>query len=150
MKKLNHRYIIVSSVLLCLCHIVTFAQDTQQPADTSTAKLAARLSISQERAGQIQAAYNYQHEGLIQLMNNKTVKPPARQRQFQYMLADRQKKIDVAITLAEKAQLIIADSALIARMQAQAAEIRQRHEQQLNRMPHRVSDSISSTSVNQR
>lgn len=151
MKKLKYHYIIITGLLFCLCQKVTLAQGSSQSttSDSSIIKLAEHLSISQERAQQIQAAYNYHYEGIKRLVMDESVKPDMRQQRLKQMLSERQQKVDTVVTPTEKARLASADSALIARMQTKIEAINQRHQQQLNRLPHTLGNSASSVPVNQ-
>lgn len=114
------------------------AQDIMPQAntDSSTIKMAAQLSISRNEAKQIQAAYNYRHPEIDRLVKEGTMNPKERVRQLRQLLSERRSQLDVAVPTAKKEQLKSIQAATHAEIQAKLDSIKQRHIQQVGRMPH--------------
>jgi hypothetical protein len=142
MKKI-YEPIIITGLLLCFCSMA----QAQTTSDSNIAKLAAILSVSTEKAQQIQAAYNYRHLEISKLMKDKSISPKDKQKQLKQLLAERRQKLNAVVSPAEKEALSNSDTALTAHLQAKAAAVKQRHQQQLNRMPHTQTNSLPSSSV---
>lgn len=151
MKKVNH-YIAIRSFLLagfCLCHITSQAQDAPAPTtkDSSAIKMAARLFISQTEAEKIQDAYNYRHTEINRLMKTGTMEPKERLRQLKQLVGERNQQLNRLVFSSEKAR-VKDNNAGYTQVQVRLNAIKERHMQQMSRMPHRQVSSTTSA-VNQ-
>lgn len=142
----KQKYHIIRGVLLglalCLCNSILKAQDNQPastPDGSAINQLAARLSVSKEKAVQIRQAFNARHENIDQLAKDTAMNAKQKQQLLKSLLAQRKQMISMAISPAEKEQLkqIAAN-----KQQTKQQAIQQRHQQQLARMPHQQSQTI--------
>jgi hypothetical protein len=118
------------------------AQDKQDKnaaaaADSGTNKLSKRLSIDKEKAGKIQAAYNFHRDDITLVMKNNTLNPAQKQAQLKRLLAQRRQQIDSLVTPAQKALLKQDQADILAKEDNRRRQVEQRHEQEINRVPHK-------------
>jgi hypothetical protein len=148
MKKLNKNTytIVLLLTIFCLYSGVLKAQqpthNTVNQDTVASSRLAKRLSVSRERARQIQWAFNFRNEDIEKLMKDKTLDPKEKQQQLRQLLAQRRMVVDATLNKAQKQQLKNSLPADTAKMQAQREAMSQRHREQLSRTPHQESKVI--------
>ncbi|QKJ32455.1 hypothetical protein HQ865_22715 [Mucilaginibacter mali] len=132
-------YKITAAICLMLSCLTAAAQQGQQKniKDTSSAKLAAAMSVSKGRAEQIRAALNYKHDEVRRLMRDSSMSVSEKRLRLQHLVMERQRRVDSLITPAEKTKFKQAIGDLSPKQKAHLAEVAKRQETQLNRVPHR-------------
>jgi hypothetical protein len=120
---------ITFGLLLVLAALVTAppalkAQNKLKRAAADTvvaANLAALFSVSPEKALQIRQAMTYRQDELANVMKDPKLKAAERQKIIARLLAERHRKIDSALTRAQKALLMQHDSAALQKRSAMLA-----------------------------
>lgn len=148
---------LIINLILCTSILLNIpkgaiAQDKQDKSLSDSAKvhLARKLSISTQKAAAVQAAYGYRHEDIIKLMKDHKLPPAERQTRLKVLLNQRQHQIDSLLTPQQKTLLNTEQSEVISKANAHRRQMEQRHEQELNKVPHkrllrssRPTDSLS-------
>jgi len=126
-------------MLLFLIASTAHAQNgtSKNTADSTSAKIAKKLSVSPEKAKQIQAAYNYNHDAIIRLMKDTTFKGVGKMRLLKKLQAERKHKIDSAVTPEQQAAMIADQGSLHKKQMEIRAQMIKRHEDEMNRIPHK-------------
>jgi len=138
--KLHDKYTPYYLCLALLLLITTAAnaqnRGSKNTADSASAMIARKLSVSPAKAKQIQAAYSYKREDIIKLMKDTTLKGPVKMRLIKQLEAERRHHIDSTVTPAQKAAMIADKGDLQKKQMEMRAQILKRHEEEMNRIPH--------------
>lgn len=136
-----------SSWLLVILLLTTGALKAQNgktglPDTITVARMAADLSISKQKAWQLFAILNYRHAELTAVRADPNLPIAQKQLIMNKLLTERHRRIDSLLTPVQQALLLQRESGAIQQSMAAAALVRQRHEAEMNRVPHQESPRL--------
>lgn len=131
-------YYLCLALLLLITNVVhAQSNSNKNTADSASAKIAQKLSVSPEKARQIHAAYSYNLDKITKLEKDTTLKGPGKIRLLNKLRTERKRQIDSTVTPAQKAAMIADQGDLYKKQMAARAQMIKRHEDEMNRIPHK-------------
>lgn len=111
--------------------------NNKNTADSASAKIAKKLSVSPEKAKQIHEAYAYKHDEIVRLMKDSTFKGPGKMRLLKKLEVERKHKIDSTVTPAQKATMLADQGDLYKKQMQRREQLIKSHEEEMSRIPHK-------------
>lgn len=112
-------------------------QSKKSEADSLAKILAEKLSVSSERAAQVQEAYGSYAADIRRVMSDTKLKGKERQRELRHYMGLRRHKIDSLVSPEQKGMISNLDGTLLEEEKARRAAIEQEQERRLNVVPHK-------------